>query len=36
MGDSGDTFKKDQEGNEFAFHGVNHEVLPPERIIEHI
>jgi uncharacterized protein YndB with AHSA1/START domain len=23
----------DQDGNEFAFHGVNHEVLPPERII---
>jgi uncharacterized protein YndB with AHSA1/START domain len=26
--------QKDQEGNEFAFHGVNHEVLPPERIID--
>ena len=25
--------QKDLEGNEFAFHGVNHEVLPPERII---
>ncbi len=25
--------QKDQEGNEFAFHGVNHEVLTPERII---
>lgn len=25
--------QKDPEGNEFAFHGVNHEVLPPERII---
>lgn len=25
--------QRDQEGNEFAFHGVNHEVLPPERII---
>lgn len=24
---------KDQEGNEFAFHGVNHEILAPERII---
>jgi uncharacterized protein YndB with AHSA1/START domain len=24
---------KDQQGNEFGFHGVNHEVLPPERII---
>jgi uncharacterized protein YndB with AHSA1/START domain len=24
---------KDKEGNEFAFHGVNHEVLPPGRII---
>jgi uncharacterized protein YndB with AHSA1/START domain len=24
---------KDQNGNEFAFHGVNHEVLSPERII---
>ncbi len=24
---------KDQEGNEFAFHGVNHEVTAPERII---
>ncbi|MGZ4947189.1 MAG: SRPBCC family protein [Halobacteriota archaeon] len=22
-----------QDGNKFAFHGVNHEVLPPERII---
>lgn len=25
--------QKDHEGNEYAFHGVNHEVLPPERII---
>lgn len=25
--------QKDEEGNEFAFHGVNHEVLEPERII---
>jgi uncharacterized protein YndB with AHSA1/START domain len=25
--------QKDPEGNEFAFHGVNHEVLPPERVI---
>jgi uncharacterized protein YndB with AHSA1/START domain len=25
--------QKDQDGNEFAFHGVNHEVLPPERLI---
>lgn len=25
--------QKDSEGNEFAFHGVNHEVLYPERII---
>jgi len=24
----------DEEGNEFAFHGVNHEVNPPERIID--
>jgi uncharacterized protein YndB with AHSA1/START domain len=24
---------KDKDGNEFGFHGVNHEVLPPERII---
>jgi uncharacterized protein YndB with AHSA1/START domain len=24
---------KDQHGNEFGFHGVNHEVLAPERII---
>ncbi len=24
---------KDQQGNEFGFHGVNHEVLAPERII---
>ena len=24
---------KDREGNEYAFHGVNHEVLAPERII---
>ena len=26
--------QKDANGNEFAFHGVNHEVLPPERIID--
>ena len=25
--------QKDKNGNEFAFHGVNHEVLAPERII---
>ena len=25
--------QKDQNGNEFAFHGVNHEVASPERII---
>lgn len=25
--------QRDKEGNEYAFHGVNHEVLPPERII---
>lgn len=25
--------QKDSEGNEYAFHGVNHEVLAPERII---
>lgn len=25
---------KDQEGNEYAFHGVYHEVTPPERIID--
>ena len=25
--------QKDQDGNEFSFHGVTHEVLPPERII---
>lgn len=25
--------QKDEEGNEFAFHGVNHEVKAPERII---
>jgi uncharacterized protein YndB with AHSA1/START domain len=25
--------QKDQEGNEFGFHGVNHEVLAPERVI---
>lgn len=25
--------QRDKEGNEFAFHGVNHEVLAPERII---
>jgi len=25
--------QKDAEGNEYAFHGVNHEVLSPERII---
>jgi uncharacterized protein YndB with AHSA1/START domain len=26
-------FQKDAGGNEYAFHGVNHEVLSPERII---
>jgi uncharacterized protein YndB with AHSA1/START domain len=26
--------QKDEGGNEYAFHGVNHEVLPPERIID--
>lgn len=25
--------QKDPDGNEYAFHGVNHEVLAPERII---
>jgi len=25
--------QKDRDGNEYAFHGVNHEVLEPERII---
>jgi len=25
---------KDEQGNQFAFHGVYHEVLPPERIID--
>jgi uncharacterized protein YndB with AHSA1/START domain len=25
--------QRDANGNEYAFHGVNHEVLPPERII---
>jgi uncharacterized protein YndB with AHSA1/START domain len=25
--------QRDKDGNEFGFHGVNHEVLPPERII---
>lgn len=25
--------QKDEQGNEFAFHGVNHEVKPPERMI---
>jgi uncharacterized protein YndB with AHSA1/START domain len=25
---------KDKAGNEYGFHGVNHEVLPPERIID--
>jgi uncharacterized protein YndB with AHSA1/START domain len=25
--------QKDQDGNEFAFHGVNHEITAPERII---
>lgn len=24
---------KDKDGNEYGFHGVNHEVLPPERLI---
>ena len=32
MAGHGGTFKKDQDGNEYAFHGVNHEVTP-ERII---
>lgn len=26
--------QKDESGNEYAFHGVNHEVLPPERTID--
>ncbi|MFX1575479.1 MAG: SRPBCC family protein [Promethearchaeota archaeon] len=26
--------QQDSDGNEFAFHGVTHEVLPPERIID--
>jgi len=26
--------QRDPEGNEFAFHGVYHDVVPPERIIE--
>ncbi|MGZ7049639.1 MAG: SRPBCC family protein [Methanobacterium sp.] len=26
--------QEDEDGNKFAFHGVNHEVLPPERIID--
>jgi uncharacterized protein YndB with AHSA1/START domain len=25
---------KDKQGNEYAFHGVNHEVTPPERLID--
>ncbi len=25
---------RDKDGNEFRFHGVNHEVLPPERLID--
>ena len=25
---------KDKDGNEFGFHGVNHEVLAPERLID--
>ena len=25
---------KDKDGNEYGFHGVNHEVLPPERLID--
>jgi uncharacterized protein YndB with AHSA1/START domain len=29
-----DLIHKDQEGNEYAFHGVYHEVLSPERIID--
>jgi uncharacterized protein YndB with AHSA1/START domain len=33
MGGSWRYIQKDPEGNEFAFHGVNHEVLAPERII---
>ncbi len=34
---SGGTWRyisKDKAGNEYGFHGVNHEVLPPERIID--
>ncbi|WP_332448729.1 SRPBCC family protein [Methanoculleus sp.] len=26
--------QKDREGNEYGFHGVNHDVTPPERIIQ--
>jgi len=26
--------QRDQGGNEFGFHGVNHDILPPERIIQ--
>jgi uncharacterized protein YndB with AHSA1/START domain len=26
--------QKDQEGNEYGFHGVNHDLTPPERIIQ--
>lgn len=29
----GDTSYRDKDGNEYVFHGVNHEVTPPERII---
>jgi len=25
---------KDKDGNQYGFHGVNHEVLPPERLID--
>ncbi len=32
-GGSWQSIQKDESGNEHAFHGVNHEVLPPERII---
>jgi uncharacterized protein YndB with AHSA1/START domain len=34
---SGGTWRyisKDKDGNEYAFHGVNHEVLEPERLID--
>ncbi len=32
-GGSWQYIQKDKDGNEYAFHGVNHEVLAPERII---